>query len=107
MAFGISRKELQRWKASIDQGSIAFITHFWVDDRFPNLNTVTKVGCKDLDKLADWGAGYGLKKEWIHLRKDGYSHFDLLGEKQLYILEKEGKLAQLTRLMHKKEPGKD
>ncbi|MBS4217625.1 hypothetical protein KHA96_04760 [Bacillus sp. FJAT-49711] len=95
MAFGINRKELLQWKRDIDHGKIAFITHYWLDDRFPDINTVTKVGCKDLKKLSDWGIQYGLKKEWIHLRKDGYSHFDLLGQKQLEILQKEGLEDQL------------
>ncbi|MFC5463644.1 hypothetical protein [Lederbergia graminis] len=95
MAFGISKSELKKWKKLIDDGEIAFITHYWLDDRFPGINTVTKVGCNDLLRLADWGKGYGLKGEWIHHRKDGYSHFDLLGEKQVEILTKEGLLSQL------------
>ncbi|MCM3727493.1 hypothetical protein M3226_17595 [Neobacillus cucumis] len=90
MAFGINRNELNEWKKNIDQGKIAFLTHYWLDDRFPDCKTVTKVGCLDLDKLAEWGKKYGLKKEWIHHRQDGYSHFDLLGERQTEILEKEG-----------------
>lgn len=98
MAFGITRDELRKWKASIDEGNIAFITHFWLDERFPNMNTVTKVGCHDLDQLAAWGAAYGLKKEWIHIRKDGYSHYDLLGDTQFQILQAEGKLYQLSQL---------
>lgn len=98
MAFGITRDDLREWKTSIDKGRIAFLTHFWFDDRFPEIKTVTKVGCGDLDRLAAWGAAYGLRKEWIHIRQDGYSHFDLLGEKQIYILEKEGMLHQLSNL---------
>ncbi|MED4039914.1 hypothetical protein [Niallia taxi] len=90
MAFGIKRKELAQWKKQIDDGQIAFLTHYWLDDRFPDCKTVTKVGCADLHKLEQWGAKYGLKKEWIHNRKDGYSHFDLLGQTQTSILEKEG-----------------
>jgi hypothetical protein len=90
LAFGIKRKDVAEWKRKIDNGEIAYLTHFWLDDRFPGANTVTKVGCADLDKLAEWGKKYGLKKEWIHHRKDGYSHFDLLGEKQTLILRKEG-----------------
>ncbi|MCR2822891.1 hypothetical protein [Lederbergia panacisoli] len=95
MAFGINRKELLQWKRDIDEGKIAFITHYWLDDRFPDCHTVTKVGCKDLKILSDWGIQYGLKKEWIHHRKDGYSHFDLLGQKQLEVLVKEGLEDQL------------
>ncbi|PLT32503.1 hypothetical protein [Bacillus sp. V5-8f] len=90
MAFGINRNQLQEWKNKIDRGEIAFLTHYWLDDRFPGCKTVTKVGCRDLDRLVEWGRKYGLKKEWIDHRKDGYSHFDLLGDKQKEILEKEG-----------------
>ncbi len=90
MAFGIKRKELNEWKQKIDDGEIAFLTHYWLDDRFPGFRTVTKVGCNDLVKLAQWGKKYGLKKEWIDHRRDGYSHFDLIGKKQKEILLKEG-----------------
>ncbi|RFU68425.1 hypothetical protein [Bacillus sp. V59.32b] len=90
MAFGINRGQLAEWKQKIDKGEIAFLTHYWLDDRFPDCKTVTKVGCRDLEKLAEWGKKYGLKKEWIDHRKDSYSHFDLLGEKQKEILQKEG-----------------
>lgn len=90
MAFGIKRKEIEEWKRRIDQGEIAFLTHYWVDDRFPGSKTVTKVGCQDLDMLAEWGQKHGLRREWIHHRKDGYSHYDLIGEKQKVILQKEG-----------------
>lgn len=89
LAFGIKREELNAWKKKIDRGEIAFLTHFWLDDRFPGFNTVTKVGCKDIERLIEWGRQYGLRKEWIHIRKDGYSHFDLIGERQKEILEKE------------------
>lgn len=98
MAFGITRKELKYWKQAIERGNIAFITHYWRDDRFPHIKTVTKVGCKDLDRLAAWGTQYDLKKEWIHLRSDGYSHFDLLAKKQREILTHEGIVDQLDRL---------
>lgn len=90
MAFGIRKSEIQEWKKSIDEGEIAFLTHYWLDDRFPNCKTVTKVGAKDMNDLACWGAKYQLKKDWIHVRNDGYSHFDLLGETQLKILLEEG-----------------
>ncbi|MFD0824089.1 hypothetical protein ACT8ZR_00240 [Neobacillus sp. M.A.Huq-85] len=92
MAFGIRRDELNEWKRKIDRGEIAFLTHYWLDDRFPEYKTVTKVGCNDLEKLAEWGSKYGLKKEWIDHRKDGYSHFDLLGKRQKEILQAEGLL---------------
>ncbi|MBU7592322.1 hypothetical protein [Metabacillus halosaccharovorans] len=89
MAFGISRKELHRWKHEIDLGNIAFLTHFWLDDRFPNSHCVTKVGCKDTNKLAQWGTRYGLKREWIHHYKQ-YPHFDLMGNIQMSILKEYG-----------------
>lgn len=90
MAFGIKRADVEKWKQQIDDGQIAFLTHYWLDDRFPGCTTVTKVGCSDLTKLIEWGMQYGLKEEWIHHRKDGYSHFDLLGDTQKRILQKEG-----------------
>ncbi|MDZ5472743.1 hypothetical protein SM124_13500 [Bacillus sp. 31A1R] len=90
MAFGISKEELREWKRKIDEGEIAFLTHYWLDDRFPGSNTVTKVGCHDLHELEKWGGQYGLKKEWIHIRKDGYSHYDLIGPRQKEILAQEG-----------------
>lgn len=90
MAFGLKKTELLEWKRRIDNGEIAFLTHYWLDDRFPGCKTVTKVGCSDLDKLKSWGKKYGLKEEWIHFRKDGYSHFDLLGDTQRMILNEEG-----------------
>jgi hypothetical protein len=89
MAFGIKRQEVRDWKQKMDDWEIAFLTHYWLDDRFPGCKTVTKVGCHDLEKLAEWGRKYGLKKEWIHHRRDGYSHFDLIGERQKEILHKE------------------
>jgi len=90
LAFGVNRQIVKEWKRKIDLGEIAFLTHFWLDDRFPDSKTVTKVGCHDLEKLAEWGKKYGLKKEWIHHRRDGYSHFDLIGNRQKEILQKEG-----------------
>lgn len=89
MAFGIKREELYEWKRRVDSGQIAFLTHYWLDDRFPDAKTVTKVGCKDIGKLIEWGQQYGLEKEWIHHRQ-GYPHFDLLGSRQKEILIKEG-----------------
>ncbi|RLQ96163.1 hypothetical protein [Falsibacillus albus] len=100
MAFGISKESLTQWKREIDQGKISFLTHYWLDDRFPQCKTVTKVGCSDLNRLAAWGKQYGLKKEWIHHRKDGYSHFDLLGERQIEILANEGLSSQLELFNH-------
>ena len=97
MAFGIKRDEIDEWKRKIDSGEVAFLTHYWIDERFPGCKTVTKAGCRDLDRLASWGKQYGLKKEWIHQRADGYSHYDLLGEKELEILEREGLLDQYVK----------
>jgi hypothetical protein len=90
MAFGLKRSQINEWKQKVDAGEIAFLTHYWKDDRFPGYNTVTKVGCADLFKLTEWGRKHQLLPEWIHHRNDGYSHFDLIGEKQKTILRSEG-----------------
>lgn len=97
MAFGIKRKDVEDWKRKIDGGEIAFLTHYWLDDRFPDCNTVTKVGCNNLERLVAWGKQYGLKREWIDHRKNGYSHFDLLGEVQKKILHAEGIIEKLVK----------
>lgn len=96
MAFGIKREELNAWKQAVQAGEIAFLTHYWVDDRFPGCKTVTKAGCADLPKLVQWGKQYGLKAEWIDLRAD-YPHFDLFGKIEKEILTKEGFSSQLER----------
>ncbi|MBD8068177.1 hypothetical protein [Bacillus sp. PS06] len=96
MAFGIKRHELKAWKQKVANGEIAFLTHYWLDPRFTNTNTVTKVGCCNIEKLAKWGDRYGLKQEWIHHRQE-YPHFDLLGEIQKEILLAEGLENQLQR----------
>lgn len=96
MAFGIKRHELVEWKQRVKQGEIAFLTHFWLDARFPHSKTVTKVGCCDIDKLVNWGKQYGLQKEWIHDR-DEFPHFDLLGERQKEILRREKQYNQIER----------
>ncbi|MGR3764400.1 hypothetical protein [Rossellomorea sp. NS-SX7] len=90
MAFGVNRRELNTWKDRVSRGEVAFITHFWLDDRFPNVRSVTKAGCADIEKLSEWGKKYGLKREWIHKRHDGFPHYDLMGETQLYVLKEEG-----------------
>jgi hypothetical protein len=90
MAFGINREELNRWKEKVTRGEIAFLTHYWLDERFPECKTVTKVGCNDLGKLIEWGRKYNLKPEWIDKRKENMPHFDLLGERRDEILKKEG-----------------
>ena len=97
MAFGITRKELYYWKKRAEEGEIAFLTHFWYDDKFFQYSTITKVACVNKEKLIDWGKGYGLRPEWIHDRKD-YPHFDLFGETQIYILKEENEYEQLLKL---------
>lgn len=96
MAFGIKRQELIAWKQAVGNGEIAFLTHYWIDERFPGSKTVTKVGCADLDKLVEWGMQYGLKKEWIDMRDD-FPHFDLFGKYEYDILLNEGLEEQLER----------
>ncbi|KIL47840.1 hypothetical protein [Jeotgalibacillus campisalis] len=103
MAFGINKEAVNNWKHAIDNGEIAFLTHFWLDDRFPEYHTVTKAGAKNIDQLALWGEKYQLKKEWIHVRKDGYSHFDLLGNTQIKVLKAEGLAEHLHRFKIIKE----
>lgn len=96
MAFGIDREELANWKSKVSQGEIAFLTHFWLDERFPDCRTVTKVGCNDVRALKKWGASYGLKPEWIDY-KDNYPHFDLFGSTQKKILEAENLYDHIER----------
>ncbi|MFD1360473.1 hypothetical protein [Lentibacillus salinarum] len=96
MAFGIDRYELEKWKTEVTDGHISFLTHYWIDERFPGCNTVTKVGCRDLQKLTEWGAKYDLKATWIHM--DGeHPHFDLFGETQASILRQEAQWEQINR----------
>ncbi|WP_408006141.1 hypothetical protein ACJROX_15625 [Pseudalkalibacillus sp. A8] len=96
MAFGIRRKELQAWKQKAQQNEIAYLTHFWIDERFPDCNTVTKVACCNLEKLFAWGRRHGLKPEWIDHRAD-FPHYDLFGDRQLRILKAENQLEQINR----------
>ncbi|MCM3719594.1 hypothetical protein [Fictibacillus phosphorivorans] len=98
MAFGINRAQLNKWKSEVESGEISFLTHYWLDPRFPHEKSVTKVGCKDLKKLTAWGRKYGLQKEWIHER-DAYPHFDLIGDKQRIIMEKEGRMEELKKFL--------
>ncbi|SDI99842.1 hypothetical protein [Salimicrobium halophilum] len=103
MAFGVGKEELTRWKAEVRAGRIAFLTHFWVDERFPGCDTVTKVGCADVDKLKAWGRNYGLKPEWIDYNEN-FPHFDLFGKYQYEILKAEGKDSHIRRFrLHEKE----
>lgn len=97
MAFGIQRQDLLQWKQEVGEGNIAFLTHFWQDPRFPGCYTVTKVGCKNVEKLAAWGRKYDLKKEWIdHYHRD-YPHFDLFGARQKRILAEEQQWRQMKQ----------
>lgn len=96
MAFGINKSELQAWKEQVSKGEIAFLTHYWLDPRFENATTVTKVGCVNLERLTSWGKKYGLKKEWIHNREK-FPHFDLIGPSQIEILIAEGLESHITR----------
>ncbi|GGF10254.1 hypothetical protein GCM10010954_05970 [Halobacillus andaensis] len=96
MAFGVKREELLQWKRNVKEGRISFLTHYWLDDRFPGCDTVTKVGCSDIEKLSHWGKQYGLQKEWIH--HDPYHpHFDLFGQRQYEILKQEKQWEQIQR----------
>ncbi|MCW1929188.1 hypothetical protein [Bhargavaea beijingensis] len=96
MAFGVKRHEVDEWKEAVSRGEIAFLTHFWLDDRFPGCRTVTKAGCADLEKLKAWGGQYGLQPEWID-HKERYPHFDLFGEREYEILRKEGREDLISR----------
>jgi|SRR5690625_687546 len=96
MAFGINKAELENWKRQVLKGEIAFLTHYWQDERFPNTYTVTKVGCVWIPKLINWGKQYDLKAKWIH-QHPLYPHFDLLGERQLMVLQQEGRYDHIKR----------
>ncbi|MEF2967496.1 hypothetical protein V3851_16840 [Paenibacillus sp. M1] len=96
MAFGINREELTAWKQAVSRGEIAFLTHYWLDPRFPGAKTVTKVGCSDLERLAAWCREHDLNPEYIHHRPP-FPHFDLLGPKQREILMQEQLWDQLER----------
>jgi hypothetical protein len=96
VAFGLKREELEMWKKRVKRGEIAFITHYWIDERFPGINTVTKVGCANIERLLQWGEQYRIPARALHKRPD-YPHFDLLGERQIEILTKENLLEQLER----------
>lgn len=96
MAFGINREELTQWKKAVSAGEIAFLTHYWVDPRFPGITTVTKVGCSDLSRLTRWCEDNGLPAQYIHNRSS-YPHFDLIGPKQPEILRQEGLWDHLER----------
>ncbi|RKN80668.1 hypothetical protein [Paenibacillus ginsengarvi] len=96
MAFGITREELNRWKEAVSRGEIAYLTHYWLDPRFPGSTTVTKVGCADLHRLSAWCEAYGLPARYIHNRPP-FPHFDLMGPKQVEVLRQEQLWEQLER----------
>ncbi|MDQ6423317.1 hypothetical protein RB620_28200 [Paenibacillus sp. LHD-117] len=96
MAFGITRNEMNEWKAAVTRGEIAFLTHYWLDPRYPGMRTVTKVGCSDLAKLSRWCEENGLHPRYIHARAE-FPHFDLIGAKQVEILKKEKLVHHLER----------
>lgn len=86
MAFGITKQELREWQKAVARGEIAFLTHYWYDKRFPQYKTVTKVGCSDLILLKQWCIDHGLDPRYIHYRMP-YPHFDLIGPKQVELLQ--------------------
>jgi hypothetical protein len=96
MAFGISREELSQWKDAVARGEICFLTHFWLDKRFPQFKTVTKVGCSNIERLTLWCKTYELNPTYIHKRFH-FPHFDLIGPKQKEVLQNEGMWEQLKR----------
>ncbi|MFD1037879.1 hypothetical protein ACFQ3N_05590 [Virgibacillus byunsanensis] len=96
MAFGINKIELRVWKDQVRKGNISILTHYWLDERFPNCYTVTKVGCNNMERLIKWGEKYGLQAEWIH-NDPVYPHFDLFGERQREILLKENQLDHIKK----------
>ncbi|MDF2680196.1 MAG: hypothetical protein K0R47_1386 [Brevibacillus sp.] len=96
MAFGITREELNQWKQAVTREEIAYLTHYWLDPRFPGAKTVTKVGCANRTILVDWCLANGLNPAYIHDRPP-FPHFDLIGSKQKEILMKAGLWEQLER----------
>jgi hypothetical protein len=96
MAFGIKRAELKQWKEAVTRGEIAFLTHYWYDERFPGITSVTKVGCSDLQRLTAWCLTHGLNPKYIHHRPP-FPHYDLMGTKQREVLRKEQQWEQVTR----------
>ena len=96
MAFGITREELNKWKQAVIREEIAFLTHYWLDPRFPGVKTVTKVGCANRQRLTEWCHAHGLNPVYIHDRPP-FPHFDLLGPRQKEILQLECQWDQLER----------
>lgn len=96
MAFGIKRAELETWKSGVEAGKIMFLTHYWLDPRFPGCRTVTKVGCANLARLQDWCRKHGLDPRYIH-RRERYPHLDLFGPLQKRVLVAEGLFDHIRR----------
>lgn len=96
MAFGVNKDELNAWKEAVSRGEIAYLTHYWLDPRFPGSKTVTKVGCADLPRLRAWCLKHDLNPDYIHHRSV-FPHFDLIGPKQREILLQEQLWDQLER----------
>lgn len=96
MAFGINREQLNLWKNKVAAGEIAYLTHYWLDPRFPGVTSVTKVGCANLDKLTAWCRRNGLNPKYIHQREP-FPHFDLIGPKQKEILARDGYMDHIRR----------
>jgi hypothetical protein len=96
LAFGITREELNEWKAEVTRGETAYLTHYWFDPRFPDFRTVTKVGNANLERLEEWCIKNGLNPKYIHNRSP-FPHFDLIGTKQKEILLKENLKQHLVR----------
>lgn len=96
MAFGITRSELEEWKEKVREGQIAYLTHYWIDPRFPGITSVTKVGCSDLKRLQHWCKEHELNPKYIHQREP-FPHFDLLGSRQKEILLQENRYDHIQR----------
>ncbi|PYE52316.1 hypothetical protein HUB98_27395 [Paenibacillus barcinonensis] len=96
MAFGIKRQELAAWKEQVARGEIAYLTHYWIDPRFPGITSVTKVGCADLHRLEQWCREHDLNPRYIH-RRQPFPHFDLMGSRQKEILTQEGLNEHVSR----------
>jgi hypothetical protein len=96
MAFGITREELLKWKEAVQNGELAFLTHYWYDPRFPGVRTVTKVGCADLFRLEAWCRSNGLNPAYIHHR-ERFPHYDVIGAKQKDILLQARRIDQIER----------
>ncbi|EUJ17253.1 hypothetical protein MAQA_13825 [Listeria aquatica FSL S10-1188] len=97
MAFGVQREELIAFKKKAEQGEVALLTHYWLDDRFPNSKTVTKAASADIEALKRWGRKYHLPENYIDYGHKDLPHYDLFGDIQLKILEEEGKWDQIDR----------